>query len=158
MGNSRRVLQCRHRRLTAPLLALAGLSAVVLGCDRPAMTPAQIDHIQRTCSEHLDRVRQARSDDIRFAEHRAPPGTPVVVYGTSWCHACGATAAYLERRRIPFVEKDIEEDDGAAAERVATLKDAGLPPSAAIPVINVRGTVTEGFYPCVVEAAWADPP
>jgi glutaredoxin len=158
VGNSSRFVDRRSLACIAPLLALVALPAAAPGCGTPAMTPAQIDHIQRTCSEHLDRVRQTRSDDVRFAEHRAPPGTPVVVYGTSWCHACGATAAYLERRRIPFVEKDIEDDDGAAAERVATLKDAGLPPSSAIPVINVRGTVTEGFYPCVVEAAWADPP
>jgi glutaredoxin len=122
------------------------------------MTPAQMDHIQQTCSAHLDRIREAHFDDVRFAEHRAAPGTPVVVYGTAWCPACGKTAAYLEHRRIPFVEKDIEDDDRAAAERIATLKNAGLPPSTAIPVVNVRGTVTEGFYPCVVEAAWADPP
>jgi glutaredoxin len=82
-------------------------------------------------------------------------GTPVVVYGTSWCKACEATTEYLARRQIPFVEKDVENDEDAAAEMRATLKTAGLRQANAFPVIDVRGTVTVGFFPCVLEAAWA---
>jgi glutaredoxin len=126
-------------------------------CETPALTPAQIDHIQGVCSRNLDKVRDASPDRVHFAEHAAPAGTPVVIYGASWCKACDATAAYLSGRGIPFVERDIEEDDGAAAERVATLRRAGLPVTGTIPVIDARGTVTMGFLPCVLEAAWAAP-
>jgi glutaredoxin len=134
--------------------------AAVAACDRsgpPALTPAQIDHIHGVCSRHLDTAREVSPDRVHFAEHAAPAGTPVIVYGASWCKACDATAAYLAGRGIPFVEKDIEEDEDAAAERVATLRRASLPVTGTIPIVDVRGTVTRGFLPCVVEAAWAAP-
>jgi glutaredoxin len=145
-------------------VCLAVLSAVLLAviatgaaCERPALTPAQIDHIHGVCSRNLDKVREVSSDRVHWPDRAAPSGTPVVVYGASWCKACDATAAYLTGRGIPFVDRDIEEDDGAAAERVATLRRASLPVTGTIPIVDVRGTVTEGFLPCVVEAAWAAP-
>ena len=78
-----------------------------------------------------------------------------MIYGAQWCAACEATADYLARRHIPYVEKDIEHDDGAGAEMRATLDGAGLGEVDSVPVIDVRGTITVGFFPCVVEAAWA---
>ena len=140
------------------LAVLSGVAfATTAACEQPALTPAQIDHIHGVCSRNLDMVRDASSDRVHFAEHATPPGTPVVVYGASWCKACNATAAYLSGRGIPFVERDIEEDDGAAAARIATLKGASLPVTGTIPIVDVRGTVTEGFLPCVLEAAWGAP-
>ena len=48
----------------------------------------------------------------------------------------------------------MDEDPSAAASRDATLAAAGLRLTKTLPVIDVRGTVTIGFFPCVVEKVW----
>src|SRR5262249_10347786 len=45
----------------------------------------------------------------------------VIIYGASWCGPCHQAAAYLKRRGVTFVEKDIEADSGAAREMHAKL-------------------------------------
>lgn len=69
---------------------------------------------------------------------------PIIIYGAEWCGACHEAAAYLRHKGIPFVEKDIEKDSGAAAEMNAKLRRGGLR-SGSIPVIDVRGKVMVGF-------------
>jgi len=56
--------------------------------------------------------------------------------------------------RIPFVERDVEEDPGAQADSDRALARAGLVSTHTLPVVDVRGTVMIGFMPCIVEAAW----
>ncbi|MCC6749507.1 MAG: hypothetical protein IT371_17715 [Deltaproteobacteria bacterium] len=72
--------------------------------------------------------------------------TKVVLYGTSWCPACKAAASYLREHRVPFVEKDIEKDPQAAAELMQKARAAGISPSG-VPVLDVRGTLLQGFDP-----------
>jgi glutaredoxin len=77
----------------------------------------------------------------------APPvaeRSDVIIYGASWCGACHQAAAYLKRRGVAFIEKDIEEDSGAAREMQAKLAKANMR-SGSIPVIDVRGKVFVGF-------------
>lgn len=69
---------------------------------------------------------------------------PVIIYGAEWCGACHEAAAYLRHKGIPYVEKDIEKEPGAAAEMNAKLRRTGLR-SGSIPVIDVRGKVMVGF-------------
>ncbi|MFO0678685.1 MAG: glutaredoxin family protein [Polyangiaceae bacterium] len=76
----------------------------------------------------------------------------IIIYGASWCGACHEAAAYLKRKGIPFVEKDIELDADAGREMRAKLSKAGLR-SGSIPVIDVRGTVMVGFSAERIEAA-----
>lgn len=82
----------------------------------------------------------------------APPasapagGTAVVLYGTSWCPACRAAKKWLQDNRIPFIEKDIEKDRAAAAELMAKAQRAGISTSG-VPVLDVRGTLMQGFDP-----------
>ena len=59
----------------------------------------------------------------------------------------------MRRRGIPYRVEDVDGDEGQRA-RVATLVAAGLPVSSALPVLDVRGTVTVGFNPCELENAW----
>ncbi len=83
------------------------------------------------------------------------PGTgrpPVIIYGASWCGACHEAAAYLRRKGIPYVEKDVEKDSGANDEMKAKLRRFGLP-NGSIPVIDVRGKVMVGFDPTEVDEA-----
>lgn len=102
-------------------------------------------------------IRRAEFDDMALAA-RSKRGlggesTPasVVVYGASWCGACRTAAGYLRHQRIPFVEKDIERDDQARDEMVRKLRRAGIRPSGSIPVIDVRGTMLQGFDPSQIE-------
>ncbi len=76
----------------------------------------------------------------------------VIIYGAEWCGACHEAAAYLRRKGIPYVEKDIEKDPQAAREMQAKLKNAGMR-SGSIPVIDVRGKVMVGFSAASVDEA-----
>jgi glutaredoxin len=76
----------------------------------------------------------------------------VIIYGASWCGACHEAAAYLKRRGVAFVEKDIEEDPNAAREMQAKLAHAGKR-SGSIPVIDVRGKLMVGFNQQEVDSA-----
>lgn len=77
---------------------------------------------------------------------------PVIIYGASWCGACHEAAAYLRKKGIPYVEKDVEKDPGANDEMKAKLRRFGLP-NGSIPVIDVRGKVMVGFDPNEVDEA-----
>ncbi|HWL84840.1 MAG TPA: glutaredoxin domain-containing protein, partial [Polyangiaceae bacterium] len=76
----------------------------------------------------------------------------VIIYGAEWCGACHQAAAYLRAKGIPYVEKDIEADHGAAREMQTKLAKAGLN-GGSIPVLDVRGKVMVGFNPHVVDEA-----
>ena len=70
----------------------------------------------------------------------------VVLYATSWCPACRAAREYLREKRIPFVEKDIEKDSGAADELLQKARAQGISASG-VPVLEVKGTLMQGFDP-----------
>jgi len=78
--------------------------------------------------------------------------TTVIIYGAEWCGACHEAAAYLRKKGIPFVEKDIEKDPFAAKEMQAKLRSAGMR-TGSIPVIDVRGKVMVGFNPGSIDEA-----
>jgi glutaredoxin len=86
---------------------------------------------------------------------QGPSGTvkpAVIIYGASWCGACHQAAAYLKKKGVPFVEKDVEEDANAAREMQSKLARAGKR-GGSIPVLDVRGKVMVGFNPQEVELA-----
>ncbi|MET0591427.1 MAG: glutaredoxin family protein [Polyangiaceae bacterium] len=83
-----------------------------------------------------------------------PAGFTVIVYGASWCGACHQAVAYLKRRKVPVVEKDIEQDPAADSEMRAKLARAGVH-GGSIPVIDVKGKILVGFEPHSLEAAVA---
>ncbi len=76
----------------------------------------------------------------------------VVVYGAEWCGACHEAAAYLRRKGVPYVEKDIEKDPQANREMQGKLRAAGMH-AGSIPVIDVRGKVMVGFNPGAIDEA-----
>ena len=83
-----------------------------------------------------------------------PGGFTVIVYGASWCNACHQAVAFLKRRKVPVVEKDIEQDPAAEREMRAKLTRAGVH-GGSIPVIDVKGKILVGFEPGALEAAVA---
>jgi glutaredoxin len=81
-----------------------------------------------------------------------PAGFTVIVYGASWCGACHQAVAYLKGRKVPVVEKDIEQDPAAENEMRSKLARAGVH-GGSIPVIDVKGKILVGFEPHALEAA-----
>jgi glutaredoxin len=81
-----------------------------------------------------------------------PVSFTVIVYGASWCGACHEAVAYLKRRKVPVIEKDIEQDPAAQSEMQAKLARAGVH-GGSIPVIDVKGKILIGFEPNSLEAA-----
>lgn len=78
----------------------------------------------------------------------------VIVYGASWCSACHQAAAYLTRRHVAFVEKDIEQDAAAAQEMREKAQRAGVA-TGSIPILDVRGHVMVGFSAEAIDRALA---
>jgi glutaredoxin len=76
----------------------------------------------------------------------------IIIYGAEWCGACHEAASYLKRKGIPFIEKDVEKDPGAAREMQDKLAKNGLH-SGSIPVIDVRGKVMVGFNAAEIDGA-----
>lgn len=81
-----------------------------------------------------------------------PMGATVIVYTAPWCGACRSTIAYLKERRVPFIEKDIEEDEAAAEEMDRKLARAGMR-GGSIPVIDIRGRILVGFDKRAIDKA-----
>ena len=75
----------------------------------------------------------------------------VTIYGTSWCGACRAARQYLTERKIPFADKDIENDPAAAQELRDKASKMGIPTDR-VPVIDVRGRLLLGFDRGRIEA------
>ena len=73
-------------------------------------------------------------------------GAKVILYATSWCPACRTAREFMNGKGIPFVEKDIEKDQAAATELMQKAKAAGISASG-VPVLEVGGTLMQGFDP-----------
>lgn len=68
----------------------------------------------------------------------------VIVYGASWCGPCHEAQAYLKRKGIAYVYKDIEQDSAAGREMQQKLEKVGRR-GGSIPVLDVRGKILVGF-------------
>jgi len=113
--------------------------------------------MSRTEFEKVAVERRQKNGNVlapKGADSAAKPAArpTVIIYGASWCGPCHQAAAYLKRRGVPFIEKDIEEDRGAAREMQAKLASAGMR-GGSIPVIDVRGKVLIGFDERAMERA-----
>ena len=82
----------------------------------------------------------------------ANPQSPVIIYGAEWCQPCHQAAAYLKRKGVKVVEKDIEADPAAGREMRAKLARAGLH-GGSIPVIDVHGRMLIGFSQSAMDQA-----
>jgi glutaredoxin len=84
-------------------------------------------------------------------------GAPVVtIYGTSWCGACRAARQYLTERKVPFADKDVENDPAAARELSEKASKMGIPTDR-VPVIDVRGRLLQGFDRARIDALLGEP-
>ena len=81
-----------------------------------------------------------------------PKGVDAIIYGADWCGPCHQAEAYLKKKGLSVIKKNIEKDAAAAAEMRAKLSQAGLGGSS-IPILDVGGTILVGFSPRAIEAA-----
>jgi glutaredoxin len=65
----------------------------------------------------------------------------ITIYSTSWCAFCHTEAQWLDHLGIPYVKKDIEEDEAAYKELMA--KSGGA--YSGVPVTDVAGDLILGF-------------
>jgi len=79
-------------------------------------------------------------------------GITAIIYGASWCKPCHDTARYLKQRGVTVIDKDIEENEVAAAEMRQKLARAGRSGSS-IPVIDLMGQIMVGFSPMAIDQA-----
>jgi glutaredoxin len=73
-------------------------------------------------------------------------GHLVTLYTASWCGVCKQTKAYLKKKGVPYIEKDVEKDAGAEKELEIKASAKGLRVQG-VPVIDVAGELLMGFDP-----------
>jgi glutaredoxin len=136
------------------------LAFLACGCHSALkLTPKQNEDLHLACQKRLagKDAPPDRSTIVGFLPERGAKGTPVTIYGASWCDACHVAADYMRQYGIPFIEVDVEQDAETQAKLEALVLRAGLGKVKGLPVLDVRGTIAVGFNPCVLEAAWAAP-
>lgn len=72
------------------------------------------------------------------------PEGAVIVYSAEWCGFCKKAKRWLADKDVPFVERDVEKQPGAAKELQAKLAEAGVR-GGGVPVIDWEGTLVMGF-------------
>ena len=83
-------------------------------------------------------------------------GESVTIYGVEWCGPCHQAAAFLSKRGVQYVERNIEGDEDAQREMQTKLQRAGLR-AGSIPIIDVKGNILVGFSPQAVDRALQGP-
>ena len=68
-------------------------------------------------------------------------GINVIIYSTPWCAFCKTEKQYLEHLGIPFITRDIEEEEGALDELLAKVGGA----ASSVPVTDIDGVIIRGF-------------
>jgi glutaredoxin len=93
-------------------------------------------------------VGEGRSSEVKLPDGLEAPEViqrdGIIVYKTSWCGVCKKVEAYLDRKGVKYVSKDIEKDREAAAELQAKAKEQGVK-TGSVPVIDVGGELLVGF-------------
>lgn len=75
----------------------------------------------------------------------------VIIYRTSWCAFCHTEMQWMDRLGIPYVAKDIEEDQSAHDELMEKLGGDFR----GVPVTDVAGDIILGFDRPKLQASFA---
>lgn len=96
-------------------------------------------------------VEQPAVAPTDVAPAKAPDAAPapvVTLYSTSWCGWCRKSRGLMQSLGIAFVERDVEADPRAAAEK------ARLAPGYGVPVLVRGGEIQRGFNEATIRS-WA---
>jgi glutaredoxin len=128
-------------RTTAPVAPPKGLATA------PAPDP--------TVAQPKAPVLRLTDADVGHIEDRAGADAPgaapapiVTLYSTTWCGWCRKSRQLLQSLGIAFVERDVESDPRAAAEK------SRLAPGSGVPVLVRGGEVVRGFSEATIRS-WA---
>ncbi len=103
----------------------------------PAGSPYQVEE-KRVPHRHATAAASRKTEE-------AARKAPVILYTASKCSSCDAARAHLQRRNVPFTEKNVETDTKAQEElksRVGTL---------AVPTILVGAKVMNGYLESLLD-------
>lgn len=95
-----------------------------------------------------DDVRHTTDTPAASAAGEPAPAPVVTLYSTTWCGWCRKSRTLLQALGIAFVERDVESDPRAAAEK------ARLAPGSGVPVLVRGGEVVRGFSEATIRS-WA---
>ena len=107
---------------------------------------------RRMAEEKAEKARQAAlAAQVPSAAPSVPlqlaPGTPpVIMYATKHCPVCVKARRWLLEQKIPYVEKDLETDQAAAADLQKKGADQGVSVRG-VPVFEIFGRIVPGFDP-----------
>ncbi|HOU89993.1 MAG TPA: glutaredoxin domain-containing protein [Polyangiaceae bacterium] len=102
----------------------------------------------------LEALAPSAAAPAASASAATPAGGLVVqVYGADWCKPCKDVERYLRQRGVRVEHRDIEADPLARAELERKLRASNLPPTAQIPIVDVRGRLLVGFSPSAIDSA-----
>ena len=90
------------------------------------------------------RKKTARTKTKASGQRTAEADGPVIMYSTDWCGYCRKARKFMTRKKIEFVEKDIEKDPAAGRELALKRAAANLS-GGGVPVFDVRGQLIQGF-------------
>lgn len=76
----------------------------------------------------------------------------IVLYSASWCPHCKEAREYMGERNIPYVNRDVEQDDEAMDNLLNRYGSKTVP----VLVIGNDAAVIKGFDPAVFEKALRD--
>lgn len=76
----------------------------------------------------------------------------IVLYSASWCPHCKAAREYLAEKKIPYINRDVEEDGEAMDMLVNRYGSTTVP----VLVIGNDDAVLKGFDPAAFEKALRD--
>jgi glutaredoxin len=91
----------------------------------------------------VTRYNAARGEKLKVKLPPAPAGA-VIVYSAEWCGFCKKAKSWLTANDVPFVERDVEKQPGAAEELKEKLTAAKVQ-GGGVPVIDWNGTIIMGF-------------
>jgi glutaredoxin len=106
-----------------------------------------LETVERDLFEELA-AGQGRSSAVELPPGIEPPeiapAQGIVVYKTDWCGVCKQLLAYLDRKGVAYVAKDVEKDPKAAAELQAKAAKQGIR-AGSVPMIDIGGELMVGF-------------
>ena len=76
----------------------------------------------------------------------------VTIYSAPWCAFCKTEKQYLDHLGVTFVERDVEEHEGAMAELLAKVGGS----TSSVPVTDIDGVIIRGFDRAKIDATLRD--
>lgn len=104
-------------------------------------------HDQPPPADRAVRVEEKslRTDTTGAADNDTAAKSPVVLYSTPKCNSCDLARQYLQKRRVPFTEKNVDGDRQLQDE---LIKQAG---GLAVPTLVVGTKVMRGYLESLLE-------